>query len=166
MKIPHNYMMGPNIIAIEFTQNEEIGNLLWMSQQAQYASAIFIYMDVEERLYATDGDYGYMEIGKMNGSRSFPVAVCSRVSGCYHCLNPFTRQMIDMCFRRIANELEKKQGEIDTVFFVVGDLHNCLIDVRDHPFVGSDVVGYIMRKICKLSDKNMKLMMLRNRYTI
>ena len=159
-------MIMPNIIAVEFTLNDEIGNILWMSQQAQFASAIFIYVDVEERLHSTDGDFGYMEISKMNGFRCFPVSVCSRKHGCYHCLNTFTRQMIDICFRQIINELEKRQGEIDTVFFVVGDLYNCLIDVREHPFLGSDVVRYVMRKIRELSpDQSIKMFVKRNRHT-
>ncbi len=159
-------MIMPNIIAVEFTSNDEIGNILWMSQQAKFASAIFIYVDVEERINATDGDYGYMEISKMNGTQCFPIAVCSRKFGCYHCLNAFTRQIIDMCFRRIANELEKRQGEIDTVFFVASDFHNLLIDVREHSFVGNDVVNYIMQNICKLSDQNIKIFVKRNRHTL
>jgi hypothetical protein len=157
----------PNIIAVEFSSNDEIGNILWMSQQAQFAAAIFIYVDVEERINSTDGDFGYMEIGKLNGTRCFPVAVCSRKHGCYHCLNTFTRQMIDVCFRRIWGDLEKRQGEIDTVFFVVGDLYNCLIDVREHAFIGKDVVGYIMRKIRELSpDQSVKMFVKRNRYSM
>ena len=156
----------PNIIAVEFTLNDEIGNVSWMSQQAQFASAIFIYADVEERLNVIDGDYGYMEIGKMNGTRSFPVAVCSRKFGCYHCLNTFTRQIIDICFRRIVNELKKRQGEIETVFFVVNNFYNCLIDVREHAFIGNDVVGYVMRKIRDLSpDQSVKIFVKRNRHT-
>lgn len=137
-----------------------------MSQQAQFAAAIFIYVDVEERINSTDGDFGYMEISKMNGTRFFPIAVCSLKHGCYHCLNTFTRQMIDICFRRIANELEKRQGEIDTVFFVASDLYNCVIDVREHPFLGSDVVGYVTKKIRELSpDQSVKIFVKRNRYT-
>jgi hypothetical protein len=159
-------MIMPNIIAVEFTLNDEIGNILWMSRQAQFAGAIFIYTDVEERLNSTDGDFGYMEISKMNGSRCFPVAVCSRKFGCYHCLNAFTRQMIDICFRRIANELKKRQGEIDTVFFVVGDLYNCVIDVKEHAFIGTDIIGYVMRKIRALSpDQSVKMFVKRNRHT-
>lgn len=156
----------PNIIAVEFTSNDEIGNVLWMSRQAQFASAIFIYADVEERMNSTDGDFGYMEISKMNGLRSFPVSVCSRKHGCYDCLNTFTRQMIDMGFRRIANELEKRQSEIDTVFFVVGDLYNCVIDAKEHPFIGNDVIDYVMRKIRGLSpDQSVKMFVKRNRHT-
>lgn len=159
-------MIMPNIIAVEFTSNDEIGNVLWMLQQTQFAAAIFIYVDVEERINSTDGDFGYMEISKMNGTRCFPIAVCSRKYGCYHCLNAFTRQMIDICFRRIINELEKRQGEIDSVFFVVGDLYNCFIDVKEHAFVGSDVVGYVTKKIRELSpNQNVKIFVKRNRYT-
>ena len=74
--------------------------------------------------------------------------------------------MIDICFRRITNELEKRQGEIDTVFFVVSDFHNLFIDVKEHAFVGSDVVGYVTKKIRELSpNQNVKIFVKRNRYT-
>jgi hypothetical protein len=159
-------MIMPNIIAVEFTLKDEIGNILWMSRQAQFARAIFIYADVEERLNSTDSDFGYMEISNLNGTRCFPVAVCSRKFGCYHCLNTFTRQMIDICFRRIANELEKRQGEIDSVFFIVDNFFNCLIDVREHAFVGTDIIGYVTKKIRELSpNQNVKIFVKRNRYT-
>jgi hypothetical protein len=147
-----------NIVAVEFA------NLSWMTHQSQFASAIFIYIDTEERTHSTDDDHGYMEISKMNGTRSFPISVCSHNHGCYSCLNPFTRQMIDICFRRISNKLN--EGPFDTVFFSVTDYQNVIIDVREHAFIGNDVVNYIMLKIKSLSTENIKMMIKQNRHTI
>ena len=137
------------IIAVESVKTDAVGNFAWMVKQPRYDRALFIYLDVEEELMCVDADFGYNELRKYNGIRSFSIGVCSKVYGCYSCLNMFTRQIVDIGFRRIADAIATRN--YDTVYFST-------IDTTEHAFLGDSVIKYIMRKLQGLSNSNIKML--------
>mgnify|MGYP000179503575 CR=1 FL=1 len=141
--------MCVEIIAVESVKTDAVGNFAWMVKQTRYSRALFLYLDVEEELMSVDADFGYNELRKYNGIRSFSIGVCSKVYGCYSCLNTFTRQIVDIGFRRIADAIAT--SNYDTVYFST-------IDKSEHAFLGDSVIKYIMRKLQGLSNSNIKML--------
>lgn len=135
-----------NVIGVETVKTDGIGNFVWMIKQEKYKNAFFIYLDVDEELWCVDSDFGYNLLRIWNGFRSFSIGVCSKSCGCYFSVNAFTRQIIDNGFDKILNAVIASNGKIDTVYFNVAK-HSSYIDTSQHPFIGEDVVKYIMKKL-------------------
>ena len=131
--------------------------LFKIAQICDNPDAFFIYLDVDEELWNLDDDHGYNPMRKWNGFCSFSIAVCSKRDGCYSCLNVFTRQMVDIGFRRIGEALVENPN-VKRVFFPI-NVDTYTIDTSAHPFLGDDVVQYIMRKMHELVLHNSHLVL-------
>jgi len=132
------------MIAVKYEGKNKIGDFEWMIQQPAYDTAIFIYCDTDDAPVSLDifGLRAYK-------SRAFPIPVCSKESGCFTCLNIYNKLIINAAFNHLTNFI--KDNNITTVFYSFAYENNPEIRVtHEHPFVGADVVSYIMAKITSL----------------